>query len=112
MISSSRGNSYLVGFWRGGARARNALYSGQERRRQDRRCIPVGAMLAARARKGWPLPLLAAAVHLTPRALVDRAQARFADAAPAALQGAVYAGLVLLLCGATLDTSAFIYFQF
>jgi len=58
------------------------------------------------------LLLLAAAVHLTPRALVDRAQARFADAAPAALQGAVYAGLVLLLCGATLDTSAFIYFQF
>jgi hypothetical protein len=51
-------------------------------------------------------------VHFTPRDLVDRAQERFSDGFPAPVQGAVYAALVLLLCGATLDTSAFIYFQF
>jgi alginate O-acetyltransferase complex protein AlgI len=55
---------------------------------------------------------IAAAVHFTPRDLVDRAQGRFSDGFPAPVQGAVYAALVLLLCGATLDTSAFIYFQF
>ena len=55
---------------------------------------------------------IAAALHFTPRGLVDRAQERFSDGFPTPVQGAVYAALVLLRSGAPLDTRPFIYFRF
>ena len=53
----------------------------------------------------------AATVHLYPRKWVDGFGERFARL-PAPVQGAAYAGLVLALCGATLKSPSFIYFQF
>ncbi|MEO0652627.1 MAG: MBOAT family protein [Planctomycetota bacterium] len=69
-----------------------------------------GSMAAAPGAVG--LLALAALAHFIPRDLVDRAQRRFAGHAPEWLQGAVYAGAIVLFAGATLDTAAFIYFQF
>jgi len=54
---------------------------------------------------------LAFFTHVFPKAWVTRAADLFAGT-PAALQGAVYAGLLVLFMGATLESPAFIYFQF
>ncbi len=53
----------------------------------------------------------AALAHLGPRALVDALGARV-QRLPRPAQGALYAGAILLLCGATISAPAFIYFQF
>lgn len=53
----------------------------------------------------------AATVHLYPNAWVDRFGDRFRRL-PSPIQGAVYAALILALCGATLKSPSFIYFQF
>ena len=50
-------------------------------------------------------------LHILPREWVDRASVRLAQS-PAALQGALYAGALLVLLSATLESPAFIYFQF
>ncbi|QDU69713.1 MBOAT family O-acyltransferase [Engelhardtia mirabilis] len=55
---------------------------------------------------------LAALAHFFPKDVVDRWQERGASSTPAWLQGAAYAALIVLFVGATLDTAAFIYFQF
>jgi alginate O-acetyltransferase complex protein AlgI len=54
----------------------------------------------------------AALAHCLPRPAVDGLQRSFASRVPVPVQAAVYAALVIVLVGATLDTAAFIYFQF
>jgi len=54
----------------------------------------------------------AAAAHIVPRDLLDRLQHRLAGDVPAVVQGALYAAAIVLFAGASLDTAAFIYFQF
>ena len=54
---------------------------------------------------------LAFFTHVFPKAWVTRAADLFAETPPV-LQGAVYAGLLVLFMGATLESPAFIYFQF
>jgi alginate O-acetyltransferase complex protein AlgI len=55
--------------------------------------------------------LLAFVAHVVPRDAIERLGHRFARL-PVVLQGAVYAGAILLLCGFTLGSKSFIYFQF
>ena len=55
---------------------------------------------------------LAALAHFFPKDRVDAWQQRGASSTPSWLQGAAYAALIVFFIGATLDTAAFIYFQF
>ncbi len=55
---------------------------------------------------------LASTAHLAPKDMLDRWQERSVNTTPAWLQGAAYAGLIVFFVGATLDTAAFLYFQF
>ncbi len=55
--------------------------------------------------------LLGVALHATSQVRIDALGRRFQQL-PAAVQGAVYAGLVLLFSAATIDAPSFIYFQF
>jgi alginate O-acetyltransferase complex protein AlgI len=55
--------------------------------------------------------LLSFAAHVVPRDAIERVGHRFARL-PVVVQGAVYAGAILLLCGFTLGSKSFIYFQF
>jgi alginate O-acetyltransferase complex protein AlgI len=60
------------------------------------------------------LVLLATAMvlHYSPKVWLDRVQRRLSAHTPEWFQGAVYAALIVVLTGATLDSAAFIYFQF
>jgi len=54
---------------------------------------------------------LAAGLHCVSQARIETLGERFRRL-PAALQGASYAAAILVLCGATIDSPSFIYFQF
>ena len=59
----------------------------------------------------FALLALAACLHCVSQARIEALGDHFRRL-PAPVQGATYAAAILLLCGATIDSPSFIYFQF